>query len=41
MTVGLQWCGYQKGAGGGVDLGEQQRRREKELDGGAGGRCLL
>jgi len=41
MTVGLQWRGYQKGAGGGVDLGEQQRRREKELDGGAGGRCLL
>ena len=27
--------------GGGVDLGEQRRRREKELGGGAEARCPL
>ena len=36
---------HQKGTGAGVDLGrhggKQQRRTEKELDGGAGARCPL
>lgn len=45
MTVGLQWHRHQKGTGGREDLGqhggEQQKRREKELVGGAGVRCPL
>ena len=45
ITVGLQCRGHQKGTGGRVDPGqhggEQQRRRQKELDREAGVRYLL